>query len=56
MKFIGMVAKVLDRYLESVLVKFIRTVPTIELLQHFMSVRLQHRVLFANLRPSYFSF
>ena len=53
-KFIRMVAKLLYRYLESVLLKFIPTVPTKELSQHFMSLMLQHCVFSANLRLSYF--
>ena len=55
-KFIRMVAKLLYQYLESVLLKFIPTVPTRELSQHFMSLTLQHRVFLANLRLSYFVF
>ena len=34
-----MVAKLLYRYLESILLKFIPTVPTREISQHFMSLR-----------------
>ena len=53
-KFIPLVAKLLYGYLESVLLKFIPTVPSKELSQHFMSLMLQHRVFSANLRLSYF--
>ena len=40
-KYIRMVEKLSYRYLESVMLKFITTVPTRELSQHFMSLRLQ---------------
>ena len=35
------------------LLKFVRTVPTRELWQHFISLTLQHRVFLTNLRPVY---
>ena len=45
LKFIQMVGKLLYRYLESVLLTFVPTVPTRELSRHFMSLTLQHRVI-----------
>ena len=39
--FIRMVVKLLQRYFESVLLKFVRPVPT---RKHFISLTLQHRV------------
>ena len=44
------------RYLESVLLTFVLTVPTRELSQQFMSLTLQHHVFLANLRLSHFVF
>ena len=55
-KFISMVVKLLYRYLESVLLKFVPIVPTRELSQNFISLTLQRRVFLANLRLSCFVF
>ena len=44
------------QYLESVLLKVVRNVPTRELSQDFMSLTLQHCVFLANLGPSCFGF